>query len=72
MLNFFICINSLKTHRPCGVKLSLPAPFLTGQRLRERESTTGWRRRRGVLVLWVWVEVHEGKGGGVEGGGGGG
>lgn len=37
MLNFFICINSLKTHRPCGVKLSLPGPFLTGQRERERE-----------------------------------
>lgn len=29
MLNFFICINSLRTHRPCGVKLSLSAPFLT-------------------------------------------
>lgn len=69
MLNFFICFNSLKTHRPCGVKLSLPAPFLTGQRLRESEyhgmeeeggcwfCGFGWRSMKGRVAV-----CGEGKG----------
>lgn len=55
VLDFFICISSLKTHWACGVKLSLPGPFLTGQRDRERESTATLRG----LVLGVWVGVHK-------------
>lgn len=28
VLNFFICINSVRTPRPCGLKLSLTLSFL--------------------------------------------
>lgn len=41
VLNFFICINSVRTPRPCGLKLSLTLSFLV--------------RAKGGGVLGVWV-----------------
>lgn len=66
MLNFFICINSLKTRRPCGVKLSLPRSFLdraSRKRARQIERARGGKGERGGgrRFLGVWVGDFRGR-----------
>lgn len=68
MLNFFICINSLKTRRPCGVKLSLPRSFLdraSRKRARQIERARGGRGSgAGAAGFWGfgWETSEGGRG----------